>query len=54
MEWEVLGDSDSKVLLIGTHNMYIIGPDKSGYQGNIFFLFLQENICCGCSLEVPW
>ena len=28
-----------------------IGLDKSGYQ--IVFLFLDENICCGYSLEVP-
>ena len=30
-----------------------IGLDKSGYQVNIFFLFLNENICCGYSLEAP-
>ena len=29
-----------------------IGLDKSGYQVN-FFLFLHENIRCGCSLEAP-
>ena len=30
----------------------LIGLDKSGYQVNSF-LFLNENICCGYSLEVP-
>ena len=25
----------------------------SGGIGQIFFLFLHENICCGCSLEAP-
>ena len=29
-----------------------IGLDKSGYQVNVF-LFLNENISCGYSLEVP-
>ena len=29
-----------------------IGLDKSGYQV-IIFLFLNENICCGYSLEAP-
>ena len=27
-----------------------IGSDKSGY---LFFFFLNENICCGYSLEAP-
>ena len=31
--------------------MLFIGLDKSEYWVNI--LFLQENICCGYSLEVP-
>ena len=31
----------------------LIGLDKSGYQVNIFFFFLHENICCGYSLEAP-
>ena len=30
-----------------------IGLGKSGYQVNIFFLFLHENIRCRYSLEVP-
>ena len=30
----------------------VIGLDKSGYQVNSFLL-LNENICCGYSLEVP-
>ena len=29
-----------------------IGPDKRGIH-EIFFLFLQENVCCGYSLEAP-
>ena len=29
-----------------------IGLDKRGYQVKVF-LFLNENICCGYSLEAP-
>ena len=47
---------------MSTHNIcfheevrkIFIGLDKNGYHVNIFFLFLNENICCGYSLEVPW
>ena len=31
---------------------YCIAPDKRGIL-SVFFLFLQENICCGYSLEGP-
>ena len=31
--------------------MYVIAQDKRGYPH--IFLFLHENICCGCTLEVP-
>ena len=31
---------------------YCIAPDKRGIL-RVFFLFLQENICCGYSLEGP-
>ena len=30
-----------------------IGLDKSGYQINLFSLFLHENLWCGYSLELP-
>ena len=35
------------------HCGYIIATEKRGIQ-IIFFLFLNENVCCGYSLEVPW
>ena len=30
-----------------------VATDKKGYSHTIFFLFLNETICCGYSLEAP-
>ena len=33
--------------------LWSIATDRRGIH-IIFFLFLEENICCGYSLEAPW
>ena len=42
-----------ELLIRGLFQPTSIGLYKSGYQVNIFFLFLHEIICCGYSLEAP-
>ena len=34
-------------------NKHLHGSRKEGYINILFFLFLNENVCCGYSLEAP-
>ena len=38
---------------LSNNDIHSYTTDKRGYPHNIFFLFLNENICFGYSLEAP-
>ena len=40
-------------VFVTQHHIIGISLDESAYPVKIFFLFLQENICCGFSIEAP-
>ena len=44
------------MIIQGQFSPILIALDKRGYKENVvvvFFLLLQENLCCGYSLEMP-
>ena len=54
--WRSIYKAKDNIALAKSTHMKCIAPDKalfSTQKVSIFFLLLDENICCGYSLEVP-